>query len=106
MLEQSGDKLVCVCTCLLFLLCTCIGLYFIHTEIVVMAQTEESVVKVDLNVVVGAEEEAAEEGGVEVEEDLALRVGVVVVVVLAPLEKGGESSTATVELTGREFMKM
>ena len=105
MLEQSGDKLVCVCTCLLLLLCTCIGLYFIHTEIVVMAQTEESVVKVDLNVVVGAEEEAAEEGDVEVEEDLALRVGVVVVV-LAPLEKGGESSTATVELTGREFMKM
>lgn len=76
--------------------------YFVHAGIVAMAQTEESVVKVDLNVV-GAEEEAVE-GGVEVEEGRALKaVVVVVVVVLALLEKDGENLTATVELTGRKL---
>lgn len=74
--------------------------YFVHAGIVAMAQTEESVVKVDLNVV-GAEEEVVE-GGVEVEEGPALKA-VVVVVVLAPLEKDGENLTATVELTGRKL---
>ena len=76
--------------------------YFVHAGIVAMVQTEESVVKVDLNVV-GAEEEVVE-GGVEVEEGPALKaVVVVVVVVLAPLEKDGENLTATVELTGRKL---